>query len=160
MEIRVLNRDEGVEFIQAIIEPFDFSKEKHAIVIRNFENESKEIDNNRIFFIGSRGNIPVSTVQLILNNADNDPELANGFDTAHIHNLWVRKDQHRRGLAEKIMLEVESYAKTQGLKILTLGVDDYNSPAISLYTKLGYSIFKEVEGRTPQEKLFLMRKAL
>lgn len=160
MEIQELPADANPDFILSILEPFDFPVEKRNIVKKNFEREMTEIGINRILLLGSMANLPISTVQIILKNADNNPELANGNDVAHVHNLWVRKDQHRRGLAESMMRYCEKMASLKGIKYLTLGVDDYNNPAISLYKKLGYVKFAEEEGRTSQEKLLLMRKAL
>ena len=160
MEIQELPSNANSEVILSILEPFKFSEEKQSLIKRNFECEMTEIGSNRIVLLGSASQIPMATVQLVLTNADNNPELANGWDIAHVHNLWVRKDHHRRGLAGCMMRYCEKLASQKRIKYLTLGVDDDNNPALSLYEKLGYKKFAEEEGRTPHEKLLLMRKAL
>ena len=53
---------------------------------------------------------------------------------------------------------VEQHLKSVEKTELTLGVDDWNTPAINLYHSLGYEIFKEEPGRTPKEVLFLLKK--
>ncbi len=99
-------------------------------------------------------------IQIVLQNADNDPELANSNDICHIHNLQVRKDCQHQGIGRKMMEYVEGHAKELGKKILTLGVDGDNSRAITLYKKRCYHIFKEEAGRTVDEKLYLMKKEI
>lgn len=160
MKIQELNADTKLDFIQSILAPFAFPMEKQTIVLNNFRNELQEIGTNRTILLGSQDHVPVSTVQLIWKNADNNPNLANGIDIAHVHNLWTRLDHQRQGFAEQMMLYCEDLARRRGIKTLTLGVDEYNSVAIALYKKLGYLVFEQEEGRTPQEKLFLMRKSL
>lgn len=160
LKIEELPRGTTPKFMEAILSPFAFSAEREANVLKNFERELTEIGTNRIVLLGTLEGLPASTVQLVLLNADNNPELANGTDIAHVHNLWTRKDLQRRGLADAMMSHCELLAKRRGIQLLTLGVDDYNSSAIALYKKIGYSTFAEEEGRNPQEKLFLMRKPL
>ena len=160
MKIQELPFGARSDFMFSILESFDFPKEKRDIVTRNFDRELAEIGTNRVVFLGLRDHLPMSVVQLVMQNVDNNPELANGTDTAHVHNLWVRKDQHRQGLAESIMRYCENFAFSKGIKFLTLGVDNSNQPAISLYEKLGYLKFAEEPGRTANEKFFLMKKTL
>ena len=160
MNIFELNINQNLEFIETILKPFDFEESKRDIIFNNFRNELKEIGENRVFYVGEVDTSPVSTGQMVLKNAHNAPQLANGIDIAHVHNLWTKKDCQRMGYAKLLMEHLEKNAIKRGVKILTLGVDDFNQAAISLYKKLGYSTFKEELGRTPEEKLFLMRKFL
>ena len=127
---------------------------------KRLSGEIKEIGDNRDIFLHLKDGKPVAMVQLIYKNADNDQELANGKDIAHIHDLEVRKDLHGRGFGKQCILDLEEFAFGKGIKILTLGVDSTNLMAKGLYEKLGYQIFKEEEGRIPEEKLYLMKKTL
>ena len=116
---------------------------------------------NRVFFLGfDNENSPSAYVQLIIKNADNDPDLADGNQIAHIHDLRVRSDLQGKGFGKALIkhLEVESYLR--GIKLLTLGVDSWNSRAIRFYENLGYAKFKEEPGRTEDEICYFMRKPL
>lgn len=160
MEIQELSRSTNSQIMRPIIDAFGFRSETQIAILDNFERELKEIGTNRVVLVGTFEHLPIATVQLILQNADNNPELANGRDIAHVHGLWVRKDFQRRGFAIKMMVRCEVLAKERGITLLTLGVNDYNEGAIALYKKLGYSTFSEAVGRTSQKRLFLMRKQI
>ncbi len=100
----------------------------------------------------------VDCVQLILVNADDDLELANASDIAHVHDLRIRSDMQDKGYGKMLMKFVEITAAQSGISTLTLGVDNWNERAIGMYLKLGYRIFKEAEGRFEGEKVCYMRK--
>ncbi len=103
---------------------------------------------------------PVAMVQLIVNNADNDPEQADGDKIASIHFLQVLKSRQGRGIGAEFMTRLEEIARTMGKLVLTLGVDDSNSRAIELYLRIGYKQFKTIEGREPGEYGLIMRKEI
>lgn len=124
------------------------------------EKEFRELGDNRILYFLEKDSEIVGMVQLILKNADGDSDLANGKDIAHVHALQIPKNQHRKGHAYRLMLLLEEEAKNQGLKELTLGVDASNEKAQGLYKKLGYSLLRITEGRSPDEKLFYLHKIL
>lgn len=102
----------------------------------------------------------MATGQLVLKNADNDPELADGHRIAHVHNLWVRRDLGGKGFAREMMAALEAQAADLGFELLTLGVDDFNERAWRLYVSLGFEEFKREAGRSPEEQLILMRKPI
>lgn len=160
MKIQEIKAGATWEVVAPIIGSFSFSTEKIQVVQKNFQREILEIGSNRVMLLGKLNGSPVSTVQLVLENADNNPELANGTSIAHVHSLWVRREFQRRGLAEKTMRYCEELARLRGFEVLTLGVDDSNKVALSLYRKLGYATFAEEAGRSPAERLLLMRKFL
>ena len=103
---------------------------------------------------------PAATCQLVLNNADEDPDLADGRRIAHLHNLWVRKDLNRQGHGRAMLAALEACAARLGFEELTLGVDDYSTRAWGLYRSLGFEEFKRDVGRSPEEELILMRKPI
>jgi len=124
------------------------------------EKEFEELGDNRIVFIAFEGSQPIACAQLLLKNADNDPELADGSTTAHVHNLRVLRHRRRQGIGERMMQHIEKTALLMGLEKLTLGVDDYNESALALYRKLNYTLLKETQGQTPEEKCFYLIKVL
>jgi len=128
--------------------------------IRSYiKNELKELGDNRILYlISSKDEGTIGSVQLLLKNADEDPELANGTTTGHIHALQIDKRHHRKGLGTKLMDNLEKDAKVRGMTRLTLGVDDDNPKAIALYEKLNYKMLKTCEGREEGSQLFYLYK--
>ncbi len=60
--------------------------------------------------------------------------------------IGVKSGYRRIGIATKLIETLTQTAKHQGLKIILLAVYENNTPAITLYRKLG---FKEI-GRTPK----------
>ena len=66
----------------------------------------------------------------------------------HIHALQVDKGNHRSGLGSALMCALEKHSKEIGINRLKLNVDNDNTKALSLYTKLGYLLLEaEVEGK-------------
>ncbi len=59
-------------------------------------------------------------------------------DEAHITNIAVRPEYRRRGYAAAVMRFLEEFAKSRGAERAILDVRPSNTPAVSLYTKLGY----------------------
>jgi ribosomal protein S18 acetylase RimI-like enzyme len=149
-----------LDFIEEILGTFVFDDAHRDIVLGNFRGEIGEIGSNRIIFVGRIDGRAAATGQLVLKNADNDPELADGHRIAHVHNVWVRKDLGGRGLARAMMATLEARAAELGFELLTLGVDDFNERAWRLYKYLGFEEFKREVGRSAEEQLILMRKAI
>ncbi|MFH1723159.1 MAG: GNAT family N-acetyltransferase [Elusimicrobiota bacterium] len=127
---------------------------------RRLLRELDESGGNRDFYVKFEKDEPLAMIQLVYKNADGDPELANGGDIAHIHDLEVRKEMQRRGIGREMVGSIETLAKEKGIKTLTLGVDRANLRAIKLYESMGYVRFKEEEGRTPEEKAYSLKKTI
>ena len=66
-------------------------------------------------------------------------------DEAHLHNLAVKKEFRKQGLARHFMDVMNGIAKKVGLKTQTLEVRESNAEAIKLYRKCGFV----VKGRRP-----------
>ena len=66
-------------------------------------------------------------------------------DEAHLHNLAVKKDLQRQGLAQSLMETMKDIAMQVGIGARTLEVRESNKEAISLYLKCGFV----VKGRRP-----------
>lgn len=65
------------------------------------------------------------------------------LDEGHITNVAVLPEFRRRGFARSLMQDLIDYAKTEGIRSLTLEVRVGNLPAIRLYESFGF----KVEGR-------------
>jgi ribosomal-protein-alanine N-acetyltransferase len=66
-------------------------------------------------------------------------------DEAHLHNLAVKKEFKRQGLAQSLMDVMKNIALQVGIRARTLEVRESNKEAISLYLKCGFV----VKGRRP-----------
>jgi len=66
-------------------------------------------------------------------------------DEAHLHNLVVKKEFQRQGLARNLMEAMKDIALQVGIVARTLEVRESNKEAISLYLKCGFV----VKGRRP-----------
>ena len=160
MRIRELTRQEGTSAFETIIGSFSFDPPAYASLLDEFRRECAEIGSNRVVYLGTMEDQAIAIAQLLLNEADNDAALADGRSTAHVHGLWVRRDHQGRGLAKQMMRHMEKEAMARGFHTLTIGVDNHNSRALRLYKALGYTQFKTAPGRSPAERLILMRRVL
>lgn len=68
------------------------------------------------------------------------------LDEGHIANLAVHPEMRRRGIAAALLSWAVDYAKTKGLRSLTLEVRESNAAARALYTRFGFKIV----GRRPR----------
>lgn len=160
LKIQIGNDQITVDDLLKVRASYPITEAEAASNIKRYEQELKEVE-NRLFFFGRNEDLsPCAYVQLIMKNADNDPELANGYEIAHIHDLRVRSDQQRQGIGFSLMDALEFEAFELGIKVLTLGVDNWNTHAIHFYDQLGYRKFKEVSGRSEDEVCYYMQKQL
>lgn len=158
-DIITSKKTDDLDRVISIVKSFGGSRDDIQRIRAYIKNEFLELGDNRILFLlNLKEHGTVGCVQLILKNADSDLDLANGKDVAHVHALQINKNFHRMGLASKLMLELESVARSMGIERLTLGVDGDNSKAISLYKKLDYSLLKKAEGRDKNIPLYYKYK--
>lgn len=108
--------------------------------------ELRECGDNRRVFVAYESGTPVAFIELVIHRADNDPELADGREVAHVHNLQVRKDAQGRGIGTALMCYLERKASQMGKSKLTLGVDVSNARARRLYEWLGWQHMKDLRG--------------
>ncbi len=73
-----------------------------------------------------------------------DRQLADGHTAAHVSNLVVHPSYRRRGIARGLLGAVERAAYRRGCSVITIGVDDGNNYARTLYERLGYGYVKDV----------------
>lgn len=158
MEIRELSDLDDVDILIGIATTYPKTQEQLLAVKKQLLQELSEVGENRKIYVGYENDNPIAMIQLIVENADNDPELADGNKIAHIHNLQVRSNLQNQGIGKKMMTFIENKAKKLGKQVVTLGVDDINVIALHIYKKIGYHTFKTEPGRTKNEKCLLMKK--
>jgi GNAT superfamily N-acetyltransferase len=54
---------------------------------------------------------------------------------AWIHDIFVKPEHRRRGVASVLMAEAERFARSQGARVLRLGVLDRNENARAFYVR-------------------------
>ena len=57
---------------------------------------------------------------------------------AWIHELYVKPEHRRRGVASMLIAEAERFARSQGARLLRLGVLDRNEGARAFYVRHGF----------------------
>jgi ribosomal protein S18 acetylase RimI-like enzyme len=57
---------------------------------------------------------------------------------AWIHDIFVKPEHRRRGVVSILMAEAERFARSQGARVLRLGVLDRNEHARALYVRHGF----------------------
>lgn len=78
--------------------------------------------------------------------------------TGEVKRMFVHPDFRRRGIAEKILAELETWAQELGFEELILETGKTKNAAPSLYTKHGYSIIPNYGQYTGVEQSLCMRK--
>jgi GNAT superfamily N-acetyltransferase len=63
---------------------------------------------------------------------------------AWVHDLYVRPEHRRRGVATALMTAAETFVKSRGARELRLGVIDRNEGAHTLYQRLGFRDYVRV----------------
>ena len=78
-------------------------------------------------------------------------------DQTFIEKLIVHPDYQNQGIGSKLMLAIENEYKSNVFRLFTGHLDDKN---ISLYSKLGYVIYGELEYISPELSFIHMEKLL
>ena len=81
-------------------------------------------------------------------------------DETDMMNVAVTADYRRQGLGEKLVLALVGELKAMGSQCLTLEVRDSNTPARTLYEKLGFQQIglRKNYYRNPKEDAYILRK--
>ncbi|MEU8541514.1 GNAT family N-acetyltransferase [Streptomyces sp. NPDC048717] len=66
-----------------------------------------------------------------------------GPGTRELHSVWVSPRARGRGVGDRLLTEVESWARRSGANRLTLAVLPANAPALTLYRRHGYAVVAE-----------------
>ena len=83
-------------------------------------------------------------------------------DTGEITNVAVHPDYRRKGIATKLVCELEKLCMEKCIEYINLEVRESNSSAISLYTKFGFERvgIRKNYYKNPTENAILMTKML
>jgi len=76
---------------------------------------------------------------------------------AHLISMWVAPEARKMGIAKKLIEELMSWARGNGLSQLLLEVAENNSPAIALYKKLGF-VFTGQQRALPSPREYIIEK--
>lgn len=81
-------------------------------------------------------------------------------DEADMMNIAVNDSHRRMGIGRELVVQLLSKLKEQGVRSLSLEVRASNTPAISLYTELGFEVVGRRPGyyKMPKEDALIMRK--
>ena len=60
-------------------------------------------------------------------------------DIGYLISVWVAPEARGQGIGASLVAAVVRWAKTQGLQRLLLDVGETNTPAIALYTRMGFA---------------------
>jgi predicted GNAT family acetyltransferase len=58
---------------------------------------------------------------------------------AHLHDIYVRPEARRSGVAKELLSEITSEMRRRGVEVMTLGVDLTNTAARTVYRHLGFA---------------------
>lgn len=75
----------------------------------------------------------------------NDLRLSNGKEIANMSSLRIRKAYEGQGHISKLMKVAEKYAKENGVKALTIGVEANESRNLGIYLHWGFNEFIRYE---------------
>jgi ribosomal-protein-alanine N-acetyltransferase len=78
----------------------------------------------------------------------------------HIMTIEVLPIHRRKGIAERLMLEIETILQQKGVKEMRLEVREGNVEALGLYLKLGYQKISTLEGYYGESHGLYLRKLL
>lgn len=61
-------------------------------------------------------------------------------DEIHLHNIAVRRDMRRKGIASRLLVETIRCSRQEGARWITLEVRHSNLPAQRMYEKFGFTV--------------------
>lgn len=125
-----------------------------ALDIKNFEKcnniwnmeKNKELKDrfykellakNRMTFVYSKDEEYIGEVSIVFNKNDEDYSIPDV--RLYISRIIVKKDCRGKGYGKKLMNFIKEYAKREGYKELSLGVNLDNYIALKLYVELGFN---------------------
>ncbi len=87
-------------------------------------------------------------------------DLVRNKPIGHIMTIDVALRFRRKGIARRLMLEIEALFSLKGVLEIELEVREGNSAAIALYEKMGYRLVSKLENYYGAAHGFYFRKAL
>jgi len=78
--------------------------------------------------------------------------MASGLPGAELRSVWVSPSARGRGVGDRLLAAVESWARRTGETVLRLAVLPGNEPAIALYRRNGFAPTGERDGELTMAK--------
>jgi len=119
--------------------PLNKPEDMRAYIAEAFSLETtrRELaDERMIFFIAEVEGAMIGYAKLIEHSSE---ECVSDENPIELSRLYVLKDFHGRGIAEKLMNECFDIARRKNYQTMWLGVWEYNFRAQKFYEKLGFS---------------------
>lgn len=102
-----------------------------------------------VTFAAVLGGEPVGEATLLLSPAckavGGCTRLADGQTVANVNALRMEKSWEGQGHMSRLVKELESYARAQGLRALTIGVDAWETRNLAIYLHWGYTTYVMAE---------------
>lgn len=128
------------EIIELDIKNFEkcnniWNMEKNKELKDRFYNEL--LNKNRMTFVCSKDEEYIGEISIVFNKNDEDYSIPS--IRLYISRIIVKKDCRGKGYGKKLMNFIIEYAKREGYKELSLGVNLDNYIALKLYVELGFN---------------------
>lgn len=141
MMIKILQNKDYIEFKETIRKLLSESYYNNFNISKKLSNE---ISNEKI----SQLDEYIQTEKAILLGAVKKNKLIGfiwvykheyfGEHRLHVNQVVIDVENRKEGIGEKLILEIEKFAKQLDIKVIDLFVTDSNNSAIKLYEKLGF----------------------
>lgn len=112
-----------------------WNMEKNKELKDRFYNEL--LNKNRMTFVYTKDEEYIGEISIVFNKKDEDYSIP-GM-RLYISRIIVKKDCRGKGYGKKLMNFIIEYAKKEGYKELSLGVNLDNYIALKLYVELGFN---------------------
>lgn len=129
--------------LEGVIEVMRLSNENLANELghirRLLEVASNPIGTVLTTFLKISGKVPLRLfVAHVKDNVVGTALLTSGRNYRYVSSVAVHPNFRRQGIATALMEEVSNHAKSLGYKAVLLHVDEANTPAVNLYSQLGF----------------------
>ena len=111
-----------------------WNMEKNKELKDRFYNEL--LSKNRMTFVYAKDEEYIGEISIVFNKNDEDYSITD--IRLYISRIIVKKEFRGRGYGKKLMNYIIEYAKREGYKELSLGVNLDNYIALKLYIELGF----------------------
>jgi [ribosomal protein S18]-alanine N-acetyltransferase len=143
----------GLEDVPALLE-LERRSFSHPWTVRHFREALADERTDVLVLRAREGAEPVVVAYCVVQTV---------VDEAHIHDLAVREDVRRHGLARALLAVALARAAAQGAQHAYLEVRQSNWPAVHLYRSLGFevvSVRRDYYERPPEHALVLRKEGL
>lgn len=105
----------------------------------------EQIEGKRLLIVADHNCFPVG--QIFIQYTVGQTKYANGIDRGYLYSLRVMQPFRGLGIGSRLIEIAEGGLRRMGFTCATIAVAKENTAALRLYTRLGYQIFTEDDGR-------------